>query len=57
MTERLDTDLFEMLLSQIAEQGEINVILGKQCAYCSRPSPLRKFAICNIAATEGPRRA
>ena len=45
-----NSDLFQILIGQVVEDGEINIILGKRCAHCSRLNWQSQFAICLTAA-------
>jgi hypothetical protein len=42
---------FEVVVGQITQKARINVVLGKRCAYCPKPSFSSHSAICCIGST------
>ena len=50
-----DTEIFQVLISQVAKDGEINAISAKRSAYSDMPSVSSQTAICGLAPTFRPR--
>jgi hypothetical protein len=51
MTERCNTNLFEVLIGQIRQNEKADVVVGNRCAYCPRPSFSSQSVTCCIAAS------
>jgi len=49
-----DAKFFQILISQMTQDGDVNIVFGKRWAYSDMPSFLSQSAICCMTATNSP---